>query len=428
MARIRRGLSLSQKATSGRCQMRRFVFPLMIAAGLLTGCASEPQGPSVRLVPATFDGLVGWKEGAHGGALTAFRQTCALFLRRPDDRSVGPDGLAGTIADWRSACEASQAVAEGDAAARQFFESAFRPFAVQAGDGPSGLFTGYFEPELVGRRTRDAVFTVPVYRRPSDLVMVDLGQFRDSFKGERIAGRVIDGRLRPFEDRAEIDAGALAGRGLEIAWVHDPVALFFLHIQGSGRIALEDGSILRIGYDGHNGHSYVAIGRVLVAEGALDRESVSLQSIRGWLQANPDRAAEIMARNPSYIFFRELTDAGPLGAMGVALTPGHSLAIDRRFMPLGAPVWLDAEDPLDASRRLRRLMVAQDTGGAIRGPVRGDVFWGPGTEAEERAGRMKSRGRYWLLLPMTVAERRGHALPAISAGIGVRLGSLSLRF
>jgi membrane-bound lytic murein transglycosylase A len=243
---------------------------------------------------------------------------------------------------------------------------------------------------------------VPLYRKPDDLVMVDLGEFRENLKGERIAGRVIDGRLRPYEDRTRIEGGALKGRDLEMVWVDDPVDAFFLHIQGSGRITLEDGSVMRVGYAGQNGHPYIAVGRELIARGVLTKENVSMQSIREWLHANPGEASGLMNKNPSFVFFRPLDGEGPLGAQGVALTPGRSLAVDRSFVPYGLPVWLDAQDPLDGAARVRRLMVAQDTGGAIRGPVRGDVFWGHGADAELRAGRMKSPGRYYLLIPRTV--------------------------
>jgi membrane-bound lytic murein transglycosylase A len=208
--------------------------------------------------------------------------------------------------------------------------------------------------------------------------------------------------LRPYENRAAIESGALRGRGLEMLWVDDPVDAFFLQIQGSGRVMLEDGTSLRIGYAGQNGHPYVAIGRELIARGALTREAVSMPAIRDWLRANPQEADAVMNRNPSFVFFRELDGDGPVGAQGVALTPGRSLAVDRSFVPYGVPVWLDAEDPVDGEVRVQRLLVAQDTGGAIRGPVRGDVFWGHGPEAEHRAGLMKSRGRYFLLLPKTV--------------------------
>ncbi|MBU2089727.1 MAG: MltA domain-containing protein, partial [Alphaproteobacteria bacterium] len=255
------------------------------------------------------------------------------------------------------------------------------------------------EAELSGSLTRTARHTVPLHRRPDDLVMVDLGQFRDELKGQRIAGRVIDGSLKPYESRQQIVGGALDSRRLEILWVDDPVDAFFLQIQGSGRVTLADGRVIRVGYAGQNGHPYVAIGRELIAKGELTRENVSMQSIRAWLAANPGRADEIMNSNPSYVFFRELPGEGPVGAQGVALTPLRSLAVDRRFVPLGTPVWLDVDHPDSGAPRLRQLVVAQDVGGAIRGPVRGDLFWGHGKDAADKAGRMKSTGFYYLLLP-----------------------------
>lgn len=360
--------------------------------------AEPPEPPRLVLEPAGFADLPGWEQDDHAAVLGALDRSCRRLATLPPERSLG---IAGTAADWRAACAALAGVPRGDgAAARAYFESWFRPWAAADGEGKDeGLFTGYYEPELRGALAPDARYTVPLYRRPPDLVMVDLGAFRDALKGERIAGRVVDGHLRPFEDRARIEAGALAGKGLELAWVDDPVDAFFLHIQGSGRVVLEDGRALRIGYDGQNGHPYAAIGRELVARGALRLEEVTMQSIREWLAANPGEAAAVMNRNPSFVFFRALDGEGPLGAQGVALTPGRSIAVDPGFVPYGVPIWLDVEDPVDPGGRLRRLTVAQDTGGAIRGPVRGDLFWGHGEEAEHRAGVMKSRGRWHLLLP-----------------------------
>jgi membrane-bound lytic murein transglycosylase A len=212
--------------------------------------------------------------------------------------------------------------------------------------------------------------------------------------------------LRPYEPRARIVEGALGARGRPIVWVDDATEAFFLEVQGAGRVVLEDGRVMRVGFAAQNGHPYVPIGRVLVERGALPRDGVSMQSIKAWLAANPAEAAAIRNANPSYVFFRALDGDGPLGSEGVALTPGRSLAVDRSFLPMGVPVFLDADDPLDPKARVARLMMAQDTGGAIRGPVRGDVFWGAGKDAEERAGRMRSTGRVWLLLPREVAERR----------------------
>ncbi|MGQ0664937.1 MAG: murein transglycosylase A [Pseudomonadota bacterium] len=376
----------------------------------LAACQVAPPPDRLTLRPAAFDDLPGWTADRHGEGLVALKRSCARLSLLPGEAAVG--GAAGEAGDWREACAAAELVPAADhAAARAFFERHFLPFGAANGDRMTGLFTGYFEPELRGARRPGGRYSVPLYARPADLVTVDLGRFRDDLKGQRIAGRIEGGSLMPYPSRAEIEAGALAGRaapgepGLEIVWVDDRIDAFFLHIQGSGRVVLEDGRVLRIGYAANNGHPYVAIGRDLVAMGALAREEVSMQSIAAWLRANPERAAWLMNKNPSFVFFRALDGDGPLGTEGVVLTPGRSLAVDPAFVPMGLPLWLDAVDPLAGPARLRRLVVAQDTGSAIRGPVRGDLFWGHGPEAAERAGRMRSEGRYWLLIPRQVAER-----------------------
>lgn len=389
----------------------------LFALGLLAGCAQqaakppvtppppEAEKPAARLTlrPAAFQDLPGWTADRQADALPALLKSCERLGKQPADRPLGPDGMMGRIGDWTAPCAALARLPAGDhAAARRTLESLFQPWAAGADGNPDGLFTGYYESALRGSWKRQGKYQTPLYKRPADLVMVDLGEFRPTLKGERVAGRVVDGQLKPYADRKAIDGGALAGRNLELLYVDDPVDAFFLHIQGSGRVTLPDGSQVRIGYDGQNGHPYVAIGRELVARGALTRDEVSMQSIRAWLEAHPADAKGLMDVNPSFVFFRRLEGEGPLGGQGVALTPGRSLAVDRTFIAYGVPLWLDAEDPLQARTRIRRLLVAQDTGGAIRGPVRGDVFWGHGEEAEKRAGLMKSQGRYWLLLPKGV--------------------------
>ena len=394
----------------GFARLRSFAWSA-IAALLAASCAPKPPPPDRLTLAATdFDHLPGWREDDQGAALAALRKSCDAFAKQPGDSPVGPGGLAGTAADWRAPCAEAALLAPADAAAaRRFFETAFLPFKLANNANPTGLFTGYYEIELRGSRRREGGFTSPLLKRPADLVMVELGLFRPAWRGERIAGRVENGQLKPYASRAEIERGALAQRGLELFWVDDAVDAFFLHIQGSGRVRLPDGTVARIGYDGQNGHPYVPIGRLLAERGALPRDEVSMQTIRAWLAAHPGEAAALMEENPSYVFFREIAgpaDAGgPLGAQGVALTAGRSLAVDRAFLPLGAPIWLDLEDPAEGNGRLRRLVVAQDTGGAIRGPVRGDLFWGFGPQAAERAGMMKDRGTYYILLPHDVAAR-----------------------
>lgn len=381
------------------------VLAVGLAGGLWWWLRPPPSvEPTLRLEPARFTDLPGWTSDDPRPALAALARSCGRLARRPPDDPMGRDPSFGRIADWRAVCDALAAPAAGPEEARARLEQFLRPWLVTDRGRPEGLFTGYFEPVLEGSRVPGPVHRHPVYRRPDDLVTVELGLFDPSLEGRRIAGRVEQGRLVPYPTRAEIDGGALAGRGLEIAWVSDPVALFFLHIQGSGRIELAEGGTLRLGYADQNGRPYRAIGRDLVEIGALAKEAVSMQSIRAWLLANPGQATAILHKNPSYVFFRVLdlpADApGPPGAQGVPLTPGRSLAVDRRFLPLGLPLWLATTAPLpEGERPLERLVVAQDAGGAIRGPVRGDLFWGAGPEAEHAAGHMRSQGRYWALLP-----------------------------
>ncbi len=404
-----------------RCRPLGFSFVAPLAGiiavlALLAGCAPparEAPGPAAdRLVlaAANYAALPGWAADSHGEALVALVRSCAKILPQPDTRPMG-GAIPGTMADWKPACEAAGGLDVTDhEAARRYFETWFRPYAASNNGAPEGLFTGYFEPELKGAFAPADGYAVALYAKPPDLVTVDLGAFREALRGQRVAGRVDDGRLVPYPTRAEIDTGALAGKRLELVWVTDAVDAFFLHIQGSGRVVFEDGDVRRIGYAATNGHVYHAIGRTLLERGELPRENVSMQSIRAWLARNPGKAAALMRENRSYVFFRWLdestSDLGPLGAQGVPLSARRSLAVDRRFVPLGTPIWLVASapdpDPTWSDWRLRRLVVAQDTGGAIRGPVRGDLFWGSSARAAEVAGRMKHTGRYYLLLPRSL--------------------------
>ena len=371
-----------------------------LACVALAACETTSPPPQLVLTQSRFADLQGWSSDRQGEAIAALQRSCRRILTLPEAQPVGPTGYTQPASAWRAPCEQALRLDPGnDATARAFLEENFVPFAAADNDRSDGLFTGYYEPELHGARAPDTRYKVPLHGRPADLVTVDLALFKPEWKGQRITGRLDNGTLKPYPTRAEIEAGALRNTKSEIVWVDDPVDAFFLQVQGSGRVLFEDGSIMRVGYAAQNGRPYVAIGRELIARGALTRETVSMQSIRAWLAANPTEAASVMNLNPSYVFFRKLDGDGPLGSEGVALTPGRSLAVDRAFLAMGLPIWLDAEDPLDPAVRLQRLLVAQDTGGAIRGPVRGDVFWGHGAEAAERAGRMRSQGRYWILLP-----------------------------
>jgi len=378
---------------------------LLILLLLFTACG-EPEEevtkaePPLILSRASFADLQGWAEDDLTRAAEAFKKSCETIIKRPSGRSFGPLEQAGTYDDWQNICKEFLKTAHYDSkTAKTFFEEHFTPYQVAAGEDPKGLFTGYYEASLKGSRQRSEVNHIPLHSRPGDLVMVNLGDFREELKGMRIAGRVVDGNLKPYEDRSEIVAGSWPHNEKVLVWVDDLVDAFFVQIQGSGVVELEDGKTMRIGYAGQNGHPYYAIGRKLIEMGALTKETVSMQAIREWLETHPDQADEIMNTNASYVFFRELNTDGPVGGEGTTLTAGRSLAVDRTKISYGVPLWVEIDPPLEGEEPLKRLMIAQDTGGAIRGAVRGDVFWGYGEQAEYMAGHMKSSGRYWVLLP-----------------------------
>ena len=379
-----------------------------LATGLLAACMPGPPPPDrITLKQVSFDDLPDWGADRHSDALPVLAKSCGALLKLAPETKVGGGEAEQTAGAWSAACRALPSVPKNDpGAARAFFERWFTPYRAANHGDTTGLFTGYYEPLLRGARQRGGRFTIPLYFRPPDLVTVDLGRFHQALKGERVAGKVVEGRLVPYASRADIDAGALAGRRLELLWVDDAVDAFFLHIQGSGRVRLQDGTTIRVGYAGANGRPYTSIGRVLVQRGEITLEEASMPTIRAWLAANPERGRDIMAQNASYVFFRKLDGDGSLGAQGVELTAGRSLAVDRRFVPLGTPIWLDTTDPLAPKNALRRLMIAQDTGGAIRGPVRGDFFWGHGNRAAAAAGVMRQRGGYFLLLPRLTAAKK----------------------
>ena len=320
-------------------------------------------------------------------ALGAFRTSCSALLRRTDQSGLTRNG------DWQAACDAAKTATD----ARGFFRDQFE--TVQVGEGKA-FATGYYEPEIAGSRTAIAN-GAPVYAVPKDLVEVDLGKFSDALKGKKVRGRVEGQSLVPYFDRGEIEAGALAGRGLEIAWAANPIEMFFLQVQGSGRLKLPDGSVMRIGYAGQNGRDYTAIGRVMKDRGLFGAgQPVTMQAIVAWLRANPEEGRAIMRENKSYVFFRELTGPGPLGALNLPVIARGSVAADPLFVPLGAPVFLTM-DRAEASG----LWVAQDTGGAIKGANRFDTFWGAGDDAATIAGGMTARGTAMLLLPKGTLAR-----------------------
>lgn len=354
--------------------------PAATVAGASTALtAGLVAGPSLAGLPIERDKAA--------DALSAFRISCPSLVRRTDT-----SGLT-TGVDWRPACDAARSVASGDAAG--FFARWFE--TVQVGDGRA-FATGYFIPEIAGAREQRAGY-VPIYARPSDLIDVDLGAFSTSLAGKKIRGRVEGSNLVPYHDRTAIEQGALAGRARVLGWAADPVELFFLQVQGSGLVRLPDGDVLRIGYDSQNGRDYTGIGALMKSRGLLGPGQSSMQGIVDWLHAHPDEGRAIMRENRSYVFFREL-DGPPLGALGLPVTGGATVAADPKFVPLGAPVFLSM-DRTDANG----IWVAQDTGGAIKGANRFDTFWGAGDEARAIAGGMSARGTALLLLPTGTLAR-----------------------
>jgi membrane-bound lytic murein transglycosylase A len=351
---------------------------MLAAAGLVSACAGGGATSSkVAMAPISYNEIAGWADDKQAEALAAFRLSCPKLVAGPDTRVV-TDGGEKTVtpAEWKQVCNGAASIKAGDDhAARRFFEENFRPLVIQA----PGKFTGYFEPDLRGSRAPSRLFTVPVYRRPPD---------------------VTD---KPYYTRAEIEQGMLKGKGLEIAWVQDPVSLFEAQVQGNGRIHLAEGGTLSLGFDGSNNRPYTAIGSVLVERGVMRQDSVTWPAIRDWLKRNPQDGREVMRKNERYIFFRDTRSAAASGAEGVPLTAQRSLAVDTSLTPYGTPIWIDTTRPVSgkpgATEGYRRLMIAQDAGAAITGPARGDVFFGGGAKAADWAGRMVGGGRAIVLVP-----------------------------
>lgn len=337
--------------------------------------------------------LPGWAEDDLTAAWPAFLQSCKALATRPQWLL------------WRAACEEAKGLAANDRTTlRHFFESRFSPYLLTNPDGTtSGLVTGYYEPLLRGSRARSSTFSQPILGVPPDLLIIDLADVLPDLKNMRLRGRLQGNKVVPYYSRADIVSREKEFSDRVLFWVDDAIELFFLQIQGSGRIKLPDGKMVRVGYADQNGHPYQSIGRVLIERGELTAEQASMQGIQGWARANPEKVNDLLNTNPSYVFFREApiksrVEDGPIGALGVPLTKERSIAVDPANVPLGAPVFLSTTRP-NSSAPLRRVMLAQDTGGAIRGVVRADFFWGFGAEAGAQAGRMKQRGQMWVLLP-----------------------------
>ncbi len=374
---------------------------------LMTDEISIVPGSICRRV--SYDGLSRWANDDHAAALQSFRQSAALMSENPLNFAKLPT-FAGAREDWLQVAEASF-LAFAQHNPKGFFENHFTPCEISGPHKPSGMFTGYFEPVVRGSRNYSAEFPVPVYRKPADLMAFD--PVESQSVGFAFGKHGTNGPV-PYDTREEIERGSLKGQGLEICWLNDWIPAFFMHIQGSGRVQLEDGSSLRLSYAAKSGHPYVAIGSVLLERGQLTRENLSMQSLVAWMKTNPGESRALMWQNPSYIFFREMPltpeNLGAMGAGKVHLMPQRSLAIDASHYLYGTPLWLETTTPPESpngEKTFDRLMIAQDTGSAIRGLLRGDIYWGWGYEAALIAGHMKSPGRMTALLPIAVARRLG---------------------
>jgi len=353
---------------------------LLIVLGALVYRHYYPLPPKLTLQSAHFASLDGWNEDHVAAVVPAFLKSCAVIAARSDAEpfdAVTKSSDFGTVGEWRPLCAQAAVLPSGDAAARNFFETSFAPLLAGNNGESDGLFTGYYEIVLNGSRRRDGIYQTPIYRRPPD---------------------------PKAYSRAQIVDGALAGKGLELLWVDDPIGAYFMQIQGSGVVRLTDGKSVRLGYDSGNGHPFVSVGRLLVQRNEVPLKDMTMQTLREWIASHGAAGKELMREDPSFVFFKEIAGDGPYGAEKVVLTAQRSLAVDRRFIPLGVPLWLDATQRFTTGT-IRRLVIAQDVGGAIKGPVRGDFYWGSGDEAGREAGGMNASGHYWLMVPQAIAAR-----------------------
>jgi len=366
--------------------MRILTTSFSVLLCLLLGACVKPAGIGK---PVDWSTLSGWETDQHAEAWPALVNGCKV--------------LPGKTENWKNICRNAHDIKNPThEQAKSFFERHFEPHRVNNGKWKNqGLITGYYEPLLHGSFEPTEQSKYPIYRRPDELLTVDLDELYTDLQGKRTRGRLQDKRVVPFYSRSEIDGPDNPIQGNEIIWVNDQVALFFLHIQGSGRIQLPDGNIVNVGYADQNGHPYVSIGRVLIDRGELQKEDVSLFTIRDWLREHPDQSQLLLNQNPSYVFFK-LSDndtQGPTGSLNVPLIAERSAAVDPDTIPLGTPIWIETELPDSDESAFNQLILAQDTGGAIKGAVRADIFWGQGERAEQMAGKMKQKGKIYALLP-----------------------------
>ena len=375
----------------------------VILLGLIGYYFWKPKPVALGFRTVDFSKLPGWETADAKKSLRAFQISCKAFLKQNPEKIVGSRYFHLQAKDWHPVCEAAlRTHVDSSEKAKEFFQEWFTPVEIHEGKPVRGLFTGYYMSSLRGSLTKTDEFQVPLYGVPDNLVTVDLGLFDPELRHRRLSGRLIGNKLVPFYTRKEINGGVIAGHARVLAWVNSKIDRSFLEIQGSGVVQLADGTPFYVGYAGQNGAQYTAIAKVLIDKGVMTRDNASMQRIRKYLETNPTEIDTVLNKNKSFVFFEPLKSDAALGSQGVALTPGYSLAVDMKWIPLGVPIWLSTERPIEHSSKqktFQRLMIAQDTGGAIRGVVRGDVYWGAGDHATAIAGKMKNPGHYWLLFP-----------------------------
>ncbi len=376
---------------------------------VLSGYILYMHHDELHLKKLTFNQLPSWETADTEHTFRAFKISCKTFLRQNPDTFVGSPYIPLKAKDFYPACQAALSSDLKSNKKRQaFFQQWFVPVEFFNHKPLDGLFTGYYVALLKGSLTKTKTYNVPIYGTPDDLISIDLSLFDSTQINRRIFGRIQGNKVIPYYSRKQINEGAIKKSALVLLWVDSQIDRLFLDIQGSGVVQLEDGSQVFIGYAGQNGAPYTPVGRYLIDKGLINKKDASMQSIRAYLEAHPEDINLVLNQNESFVFFQRLPQAAAIGAQGTALTPGYSLAVDRQWIPLGIPIWLNTTRPSNKNntqKPLKRLMIAQDTGGAIRGMVRGDVFWGAGDKATAIAGKMKNPGRYWLFLPKHIVRR-----------------------
>jgi membrane-bound lytic murein transglycosylase A len=369
----------------------------------------SPAHDTLTLTKVKFTDLPAWSEDNHAEAIPSFLRSCERLATLKDDAPIGHDGHGGRAGQWRKACAAAAKIKAGDnAAAKTMFETEFVPWQAAGKAGPDGKMTGYFVQEMRASRKKAGKYQYAIYKRPDDLVMIDLSKHIKDAHGRRIWGKLAQGEVVPHFTRGEIRKGALAGKGLELMYADDPVDVLFAHIEGSAKAVMDDGSVVWLEFSGKNGRNYRGVGGILKGMGELQAPgSGTMQGIRAWFAANPKRVDEVIDQVHSFVFFNESKNPGAVGSQMVVLTAKRSMAIDRAFIAHSTPIWVETKAPVPGkpgSQPWHGLLIAQDTGGGILGAVRGDIYWGDDADAADRGGRMGGAGRYWLLLPKGVSK------------------------